>query len=498
MEKVHKLVDGLRSSSSHGSDLASLKLDDIPSKEKMQRVNQMVSQLLNQTQTNRRSGEFATSLQGLVSSLLSLCDDPDADIRMGVDEQINLLIHDLREVCLPRFLSEFMREVKSPQGKGRLKVALTKLGTLAEFIPYSKRHLYASNLVQGLQGMFSGAEGDEGAWEAVAGALPALWGILGRFAAEADVKGLLAQLEEPLTSGSAPIRRSVALILAELVCSKGPSLLPPFLHGAATPSTPEGVQGVLLAWKALIAQPKWTAFCHSKFPFAKLQEHVISNQYVIQGVALELVLAVMSRLPSCDEQLQQVEGGSEFASSICSTVLSSYLMEDSAEDLPRLLPDSASRVASKSTATQILIQSPKAVMTNIPKRRSDALWELLSRHPDPQLRGLAALGAAGFWSSTTEDIRRRNDLLSKLMEDSSPMVHKQCLLAMSSFLPEAFVADPFSRSDGLLLSTRTAHAALFIRALRLFRYSPYWLVRVELISLCGNLHPHFIAASDGG
>ncbi|ESO95031.1 hypothetical protein LOTGIDRAFT_160793 [Lottia gigantea] len=159
--------------------------------------------------------DFPKFLGIAVEAFLTLCDDPESDIRMVADECLNRTIKTLLETNLGRLQVELYKEIKKNGSSRTLRGALWRFADMCHLIRPLKCRPYIVNLLPCLTRI---SQRDEEAIQDTLGTsmskiCPALMG----FANDGEVKSLLKTFLPNLKSTVAVCRRTTATSLV-LIC----------------------------------------------------------------------------------------------------------------------------------------------------------------------------------------------------------------------------------------------------------------------------------------
>ena len=145
----------------------------------------------------------------------TLLDDPESDVRMVADENLNRMTRSLGESNLGKLQVELYKEIKKNGSLRCVRAALTRFAGLARNIRSAKCRPYLVNLLPCLDLLSQRSE--EAVHEAMAGCFPQLMAVLGPHSNDNEIRILLKSFLANVDSPSAVIRRTTATILAVLV-----------------------------------------------------------------------------------------------------------------------------------------------------------------------------------------------------------------------------------------------------------------------------------------
>ena len=145
----------------------------------------------------------------------TLLDDPESDVRMVADENLNRMTRSLGESNLGKLQVELYKEIKKNGSQRCVRAALTRFSGLARYIRSAKCRPYLVNLLPCLDLLSQRSE--EAVHEAMAGCFPQLMAVLGPHSNDNEIRILLKSFLANVGSSSAVIRRTTATILTVLV-----------------------------------------------------------------------------------------------------------------------------------------------------------------------------------------------------------------------------------------------------------------------------------------
>ena len=145
----------------------------------------------------------------------TLLDDPESDVRMVADENLNRMTRSLGESNLGKLQVELYKEIKKNGSLRCVRAALTRFAGLARNIRSAKCRPYLVNLLPCLDLLSQRSE--EAVHEAMAGCFPQLMSVLGPHSNDNEIRILLKSFLANVGSSSAVIRRTTATILTVLV-----------------------------------------------------------------------------------------------------------------------------------------------------------------------------------------------------------------------------------------------------------------------------------------
>ncbi|CAL1538264.1 unnamed protein product [Lymnaea stagnalis] len=163
----------------------------------------------------RTIADFPKFLGIAMESFLTLCDDPEADVRMVADECLNRTIKVLLETNLGRLQVELYKELKKNGPSRSLRAALWRFADMCHLIRPQKCRPYIVNLLPCVARICRREE--EAVQDTLSMAMPKICSALMPFANDTEVKALLKSFLPNLKSNSAVCRRMSASSLA-LIC----------------------------------------------------------------------------------------------------------------------------------------------------------------------------------------------------------------------------------------------------------------------------------------
>ncbi|RUS73694.1 hypothetical protein EGW08_018541 [Elysia chlorotica] len=163
----------------------------------------------------RNIADFPKFLGIAMEAFLTLCNDPESDVRMVADECLNRTIKVLLETNLGRLQVELYKELKKNGTSRSLKAALWRFADMCHLIRPQKCRPYIVNLLPCIARICRREE--EAIQETLSAAMPKICSALMPFANDTEVKALLKSFLPNLHSTSAVCRRMSASGLA-LIC----------------------------------------------------------------------------------------------------------------------------------------------------------------------------------------------------------------------------------------------------------------------------------------
>ena len=207
----------------------------------------------------KTNAEFAKYLSMAMEMFFTLLDDQEADVRLMADENLNRAIKSLCESNVGRLQVELYKEIKKNGSTRCLKAALVKFSDLAPLIRPQKCRPYVVNLLPCLIKVARRKE--ETIHETLADTIPRLFGVIGKFVNDNEMKLLLKSILVNLFDESSPaIRRNTAITLtAVCIQSRKPHLFLPWLLSTLMDvvlpvqnSQPHKLIGVLLTSRQIV------------------------------------------------------------------------------------------------------------------------------------------------------------------------------------------------------------------------------------------------------
>lgn len=175
----------------------------------------------------RTIADFPKFLGIAVEAFLTLCDDPEADMRMVSDECLNRTIKTLLETNLGRLQVELYKEIKKNGSSRSLRAALWRFADMCHLIRPQKCRPYIVNLLPYIARICRREE--ETVQETLSNSMPKICSALMAFANDSEVKALLKSFLTNLMSPSAVCRRMAASSLS-LICQYSRSPLSFFTY----------------------------------------------------------------------------------------------------------------------------------------------------------------------------------------------------------------------------------------------------------------------------
>ncbi|KAK2585924.1 hypothetical protein KPH14_010508 [Odynerus spinipes] len=143
-----------------------------------------------------------------METLLALCDDAEADVRMVADECLNKIIRAMADSDIVKIQIELYNGIKRNGPARTLRAALWRFGLLSHMIRPTRGKAYVSNLIPCITVIAHRPE--ESVIETLAQALKLILKTLGPFMTDNDVKTLLKAFFQNISSTQAAFRRAAA------------------------------------------------------------------------------------------------------------------------------------------------------------------------------------------------------------------------------------------------------------------------------------------------
>nr|CAH7759250.1 unnamed protein product [Callosobruchus chinensis] len=215
-EKLQKSLDALKNVSKQNQQIP----DTTKKKEKIQHCYIITDAISNPT--IKISSNFQNLLGSTIQTLLGLCDDLDADVRMTSEECLNRIIRASNE-HIGRIQIELHKEIKQNGQPRTLRAALWLFSAMAYHIKPQKGKIYVTNLFPSIIKIVERPE--ESIHETLAVSLPKIMRALGCFTSENEIKVLLKAFLKNIGSSSTVIRRTTTSSIVSIILNcKKPSI----------------------------------------------------------------------------------------------------------------------------------------------------------------------------------------------------------------------------------------------------------------------------------
>nr|NP_001342356.1 huntingtin [Ciona intestinalis] len=178
----------------------------------------------------RSLADYPGLLAVSVETLLQSCADDNADVRLNANECLNRLIKGLYEISNSKILVELYKEIKKNGHPRSLRAALDRFSRLSHNIRSNKCRPYILNLLPCLCRISQREE--DGVQETLGLSLVKIFKILGPFASESEIQGLLASFLKNLSHKSATMRRTACVCLHSVIlnCRKQNLVIGPLMN----------------------------------------------------------------------------------------------------------------------------------------------------------------------------------------------------------------------------------------------------------------------------
>uniref|UniRef100_H2ZNB7 Huntingtin n=1 Tax=Ciona savignyi TaxID=51511 RepID=H2ZNB7_CIOSA len=229
MEKLVKSVNALKFFHGGLSSEDKTQKDSLQSPtERQNHCNIITDSII--SQSIRSLVDFPGLLAVSVETLLQSCADENADVRLNSNECLNRVIKGLYDVSVSKILVELYKEIKKNGHARSLRAALKRFSYLSPNIRSNKCRPYILNLLPCLCRISQREE--DAVQEVLSSSLAKIFIVLGAFASESEIQGLLASFLKNLSHKSPTVRRTACICLHSILTNsrKKNVVIGPLVH----------------------------------------------------------------------------------------------------------------------------------------------------------------------------------------------------------------------------------------------------------------------------
>eukprot|EP01091_Cochliopodium_minus_P007275 TRINITY_DN17181_c0_g1_i1.p1 TRINITY_DN17181_c0_g1~~TRINITY_DN17181_c0_g1_i1.p1 ORF type:complete len:384 (+),score=68.95 TRINITY_DN17181_c0_g1_i1:29-1180(+) len=180
-------------------------------------ANQMINPII------RNTTEFPRFLTASITSLLKVIGDTDISINSAADENLNKLIHALKNTLhIERIMYEIFKLIKTQDNEKSQRIAVGKFGELCKFIRPSKCRKYITSLMPLIEDMIK--NGGELLQQTLSISLERIFDVLIFYLREVEVQQVINLCIANFSNKVASIRRSASDIII-CICNLYPKSL---------------------------------------------------------------------------------------------------------------------------------------------------------------------------------------------------------------------------------------------------------------------------------